>query len=60
MKYDAKIDITERINKKGQPYKMFEVWMTTQHGEFVKIYERFCDDVLYTLITVLKEDRKTK
>ena len=60
MKYDAKIEISERINKKGQPYKMFEVWMTTQHGELVKIYERFCDDVLYTLITVLKDDQVKK
>jgi hypothetical protein len=55
MKYDAKINIVERENKKGEKYQMLEIYMTTKTGEVILIHEVYMRETLATLIRLVSE-----
>ena len=55
MKYDAKLNVSERVNKKGETYKMLEIYMTTKDGELVLVHEFFMRESLVTLIKLVTQ-----
>lgn len=55
MKYDAKLNVSERENKKGEKYQMLEIYMTTKNGEVVLVHEVYMRETLATLIRLVSE-----
>ena len=54
MKHNAQIQIVQRINKKGEPYQMLQVYM--QAGDkFIMIHEIYMRDSLTEIIQALSQ-----
>ena len=54
MKHNAQIEVVQRINKKGEPYQMLQVYM--QAGDkFIMIHEIYMRDSLTEIIQALSQ-----
>lgn len=55
MKFDAKLSVSERENKKGEKYQMLEIFMITKNGEAILVHEVYMRETLATLIRLVSE-----
>lgn len=54
---DAKLEVQERINKQGEPYKVLVIHAVTKDGELVQIHEIYIKENLSQIINYLSKER---
>lgn len=54
---DAKLEVQERTNKQGDPYKVLVIHAVTKHGELVQIHEIYIKENLSQIINYISKER---
>lgn len=56
--YDAKIEIREATNKKGDPYKLLLVHMEASNGEMINVLDMYLKPSVYDIITFITKQKE--
>ena len=54
---DSKLEVQQRTNKSGEPYKVLVIHAVTNEGELVQIHEIYIKENLSQIINYISKER---